>query len=202
MKKLSSIVPVLLCLGACQSNPTTPTTATAPPPAVAAPKQANVEPANREHIETGMVTINGKPHKQLTIRQLRIQLGRPDSIAKGAVECGGDLATMASPEGDFWYYGGTMYEVNGDQAIIASFDVTTGKFRGKLGKVVLNQHTTLEDFRRFYPLSAKQADVPSTSCPGEIMELPFYHRGEQTENTVLFFFKKGLLQKVDFWSPC
>jgi hypothetical protein len=162
-------------------------------------------PGKSEHIEWGMLTVNGKPVKELTTSQLLRQFGRPDKIEKGAIECGAMLSSLTkidSPEGDAWYYGKTMYEVNGKDAVLGSFEVTSGKFRGKLGPLLLNQHTTLEDVRRIFPESAKQADVPSTVRPEEEMSLPFFYKGEPMDDSLLLLFKKGRLQQVEFFSPC
>jgi hypothetical protein len=217
MKYLLQLAPVLLLLASCQSNPTTPDTATVAVPDASKPQPVKVEPVkvepvkveatkpepdNPEFIEDAMVTVNGRPNEELTTRQLKKQMGRPDSIAKGAVECGGNFETMNGPDGDFWYYGKTMYEVNGTRAILYSFDVTTAKFQGKVGKLVLNRNTTLEDARRFFPLSAKEADKPATGRPGEVMSLPFYYKGTPVEASLILVFKKGRLQEVEFWSPC
>jgi hypothetical protein len=206
MKHLLQLAPLLVCLAACQSSPTTPTAA----PTAPKPEQARAEPAalaagKPEYIEADMLTVNGQLVKEITTAQLERQFGRPDSIAKGVVECGAMLDALNkidSPAGDFWYYGNTRYEVSGIHAILASFDVTTGKFQGKLGKLMLNQHTTLEDVRRVFPESAKQADVPSTGRPGEEMSLPFYYKGEQTDESLNLLFKKGRLQEVEFFMPC
>ena len=202
MKHLPLLVPVLLLLAACQSNPTTPAAEDAAPTATP-PAQAKVTPANPEYIEAKMLTVNGRPCDALSTRDLTRQLGRPDSIAKGAVECGGQLETsMDSPNGDFWYYGKTMFEVNGTRAVMTSFDVTSGKFQGKLGKLVLDQNTTLEDVRRFFPVAAEQADVPDTGRPGEGISLPFFYNGAPTDASLMLLFKKGQLQEVEFFSPC
>jgi hypothetical protein len=149
-----------------------------------------------------MITVNGKPHEQLSTKQLESQLGRPDSIAKGAVECGGELEPVNNANGDFWYYGKTRYEVAGRQAVLSSFDVTTGKFQGKLGKLVLNQNTTLEDVRRFFPVSAREADIPATGRPGEIMSIPFYYKGIRVDADLNLIFTNGRLQEVEFFQPC
>jgi hypothetical protein len=201
MKHLLHLAPVLLGLAACQSSPTTPT-AVAPVTATpAAP--APVTAVASEHIDSDSLTVNGQPHRQLTTRQLTSQLGRPDSIAKGAVECGGGLdIPMGSPNGDFWYYGKTAYEVNGSQAILASFNVSTGKFQGRLGRLLLNQRTTLEDVRRYFPQAAKAADVPATGRPGGVMSLPFIYKGTPADASLNLIFKQGHLQEVEFWYPC
>jgi hypothetical protein len=83
-----------------------------------------------------------------------------------------------------------------------SFDVTSGKFRGKLGKLVLDKNTTLEDVRRFFPESAKQADTPSPGRPGEEMSLPFYDKDIPMDGALNLLFNKGRLQEVEFFSPC
>jgi hypothetical protein len=211
MKHLLHLAPILVCLASCQSTPTTPEVASAAAPTPTEQKQATTELPksvndNSEHIEWSMLTVNGKPVKELTTSQLIRQFGRPDKIEKGAIECGAMLSSlnkMDSPEGDAWFYGKTMYEVNGKDAVLGSFEVTSGKFRGKLGPLLLNQHTTLEDVRRVFPVSAKQADAPSTGRPeGEEMSLPFYYKGEMMDDCLLLFFKKGRLQSVDFFSPC
>lgn len=212
MRVLLRLAPVLLSLAACQNDPSTSTVASVEAP----PKPAVVQPAaaarpvnydsiaaaaraNPERIQDELVTVNGKLHRQLTTQALIKQLGRPDSIAKGAVECGSMLdIPMNSPEGDFWYYGKTMYDVNGDQAILCKYDVTTGKFQGKIGKLVLDRNTTLEDVRRFYPLSAEQADVSNKS----VMSLPFEHDGQLMDSSLQLIFKKGRLQEVEFYFPC
>ena len=113
-----------------------------------------------------------------------------------------NLNKLDGAVGDGWYYGKTMYEVSGTQAILGSFDVTTGKFRGKLGQLILNQHTTLEDVRRFFPVSAKQADVPAAGRPGEVMSLPFYYKGKPEDASLNLIFNKGRLQEVEFFTPC
>ncbi|WP_141106483.1 hypothetical protein [Hymenobacter gelipurpurascens] len=195
----------LLALTACQSNSTPPVAQE-----VAALKAPNSGPApesglaatNPERIQDTMLTVNGLRHRELTTQLLERQLGRPDSIKKGAVECGGYFATETSPEGDWWYYGNTMYEVNGTRAILYSFDVTTGKFKGKLGKLILDQNTTLEDVRRFYPLSAKEAEKPASGQRGEEMSLPFEYKGEMMDDSLILLFRKGRLQEVVFFSPC
>lgn len=198
MKHLLHLAPVLLGLAACQNSPTTPA-AVAPVAAASAP----VTTATPEYIESDSLTVNGQPHRQLTTRLLTSQLGRPDSIAKGAVECGGGLdVPMNSPNGDFWYYGKTAYEVNGSKAIMASFDVSMGKFQGRLGRLVLNQNTTLEEVRRYYPQAAKEADAPATGRPGQVMGLPFMHKGTPVDASLNLIFKQGRLQEVEFWYPC
>jgi hypothetical protein len=204
MKRLPLLAPsLLLFLAACQSTPSTPATAVATPPEAAKPAPAKEQPANPEHIEESMVTVSGLPDEEVTIKQLMRQLGRPDSIAKGAVECGSRLsAPMGSSNGDFWYYGKTLYEVSGPRAILTSFDVTSGKFQGKIGKLVLNQNTTLEDVRRVFPEAAKAADKPSTGRPCEEMYLPFYDKDVPMDGSLNLLFKKGHLQEVEFFSPC
>jgi hypothetical protein len=202
MKQLTSLPALLLILAACQSSPDTP--AAAPPPAAAQSAPLKAEPAPPEHIEADMLTITGLPTKEISTAQLTRQLGRPDSIAKGAVECGGSLdLPMDAPNGDIWYYGKTMYEVNGTRAIMLGFDVTSGKFKGKLGKLVLDKNTTLEDVRRFYPESAKEADKPAgPGRTGEEMSLPYYDKGVPVEGALELLFQKGRLQAVEFFNPC
>jgi len=163
---------------------------------------APTPPANPEYIEADMLTINGKPQERLSTKRLTSQLGRPDSIARGVVECGRELEPINNTNGDFWYYGKTRYEVAGSQAVLASFNVTTGKFQGKLGKLLLNQHTTLEDVRRVYPISAKQADEYSPGRQGEEMYLPFFYKGVPTDASLNLLFNKGRLQDVEFFNPC
>ncbi|UOQ70104.1 hypothetical protein [Hymenobacter cellulosilyticus] len=197
--KSFSLPAVLLCLASCQSAPS----AEKAIPAATPPSQTTAaEPKNPEHIEANMVTVNGKPHEHLTTQLLISQLGRPDSIAKGAVECGGELETVNNANADVWYYGKTCYEVAGTQAVLSSFDVTTGKFQGKVGKLVLNQNTTLEDVRRYYPVSAKEAETPATGRPGEEMGIPFYHNGTPVDASLNLIFKNGRLQEVEFFQPC
>lgn len=200
MKHLQHLIPILL-LAACQSSPTAPpeapATASVPPAPVAA------APADPEHIEASMVSVIGLPDGEVTTKQVTRQLGRPDSIAKGAVECGGRLTVpMGSPNGDVWYYGKTMYEVNGTHAILLSFDVTSGKFQGKVGKLVLNQNTTLEDVRRYFPEAAKAADKPSSGRAGEEMHLPSFDKEVPLDESLNLLFQKGHLQEVEFFSPC
>ena len=208
MKHLLHLVPALLFgLAACQGNTTTPAEAPAAAPAPPAPVAAApvpTAPADPEHLDVRMLSVIGLPDKQLTTSQLTRQLGRPDSIAKGAAECGSRLNGLKidSPDGDFWYYGKTMYEVNGTQAILCTFNVTSGKFQGKIGKLVLNQNTTLEDVRRFFPKAAKAADKPSTGRAGEEMYLPFYYKDEAMDESLNLLFKNGHLQEVEFFSPC
>ncbi|MDQ2769859.1 MAG: hypothetical protein M3Y54_05095 [Bacteroidota bacterium] len=202
MKPFSLLILGGLCLAACQSNPAMPAAEVAAPAAIP-PAPTKTKPSSAEHIDAGMLTVTGLPDEELTTKQLTRQLGRPDSIAKGAVECGSRLSQpMNSPAGDFWYYGKTMYEVSGTRAILASFNVRSGKFQGKLGKLVLNQNTTLEDVRRFFPVSAKQADVPAVGRAGEEITLPFFHDGTQTDASLILLFKKGQLQSVEFFQPC
>lgn len=199
-------VPVLLGFAACQSNSAadvdtagqTQSDQTIPNTT----QPATAQSANPEYVEVDMLTINGKPREQLSTKLLTSQLGRPDSIAKGVVECGGALEPVNNTKGDFWYYGKTCYEVAGSQAVLASFDVTTGKFQGKLGKLLLNQNTTLEDIRRFFPLSAKQADEPASGRPGEEMHLPFFYEGAPTDASLNLLFNRGRLQEVEFFNPC
>ena len=195
---------LLLLLASCQSSPDTPTAAVAPPPAATQPAPPKAEPATSEHIEAGMLAITGLPSEEISIAQLTRQLGRPDSIAKGAVECGGSLnLPMDAPDGDFWYYDKTMYEVNGTRAILLGFDVTSGKFKGKLGELVLDKNTTLEDVRHFYPESAKAADKPAGhGRTGEVMSLPYYDKGVPVEGALELLFQKGRLQAVHFFNPC
>jgi hypothetical protein len=195
---------LLLCLAACQTTPDTPAAAVAPPSEAAQPAPPKAAPANTEHIEADMLTITGLPTKEISTAQLTRQLGRPDSIAKGAVECGSRLdLPMAGPNGDFWYYGKTMYEVNGSRAILLGFDVTTGHFRASIGKLVLDKNTTLEDVRRVYPVSAKEADTPAgPGRTGEVMSLPFFDKNEPTDEALNLQFQNGRLQMVELFSPC
>ncbi|UOQ50867.1 hypothetical protein [Hymenobacter cellulosivorans] len=202
------LAPVLLSLASCQSTPNADVATTepaTPAPATteqASPASAAAEAANPEYIEANTITVNGKARAELSTKLLTSQMGRPDSIAKGAVECGGELETADNTNGDFWYYGNTTYEVAGDQAILTIFDVTTGKFQGRVGQLVLNQNTTLEDVRRYYPVSAKEADKPSTSQPGEVMSLGYSYKGAPIEGALSLIFKQGKLQRVEFFYPC
>ena len=110
---------------------------------------------------------------------------------------------MDAPDGDFWYFGKTMYEVNGAQAILCRFDVTTGRFKARLGKLVLDKNTTLEDLHRVYPESAQQADEPAgPGRTGEIMSLPFIYKGEGMDESLDLQFQNGRLQAVELFSPC
>jgi hypothetical protein len=211
MKRFLLLSPVLVYLDTCQSTPTTPIATGDGVPAPTKLEQATREStkptAKPEYVEWRTLTINGKPHQELTTALLERQLGRPDSIAKGAVECGSMLESLNKidgAEGDFWYYGHTLYEVSDTHAILSSFDVTTGKFQGKLGPLLLNQQTTLEDVRRFFPVSAKKADVPATGRPREVMSLPFYNKDKDVweDASLNLIFKKGRLQEVEFFSPC
>ena len=210
MKHLSRLTPVLLGLAACQSNSNpSATAATAapapPPPAAVQTAPAQTPPANGEHVDGATFRVVGLPDKQLTTKELTRQLGRPDSIAKGVVECGSQLEgiPMDSPDGDFWYYGRTVYEVSGNQAVLFSFDVTTGRFQGRIGKLVLDKNTTLEDVRRFFPVSAKDADQPAGhGRPGEVMSLPFYYKGVPQDGALELLFQNGRLQAVEFFSAC
>jgi hypothetical protein len=208
MKYFLPLAAALAALVSCQSTPATPAAhATAPklPKQLPDPEPAQLTKANPEHIEWNALTVNGKITQQLTTSQLQRQLGRPDSIAKGAVECGAMLASLNKLDGargDMWYYGKTTYEVNGTEAVLGSFEVTTGKFQGKLGPLLLNQNTTLEDVRRVFPASAKEADAPASGPPGEEISLPFYHKGQPTDVYLNLRFKQGRLQEVEFYSPC
>ncbi|RPD44900.1 hypothetical protein DNI29_19560 [Hymenobacter sediminis] len=209
MKIFVRIAPFLLSLAACQSSPTTPAASevTAPAPPTPSPTQEpNVEAtasSNPERIQEGLVTVNGQQNKQLTVEELERQMGRPDQVEKGAVECGGQLdLPMDAPAGDWWYYGNTMYEVNGNQALLHSFSVTTGKFQGKLGQLTLDQNTTLEDVRRLYPVATKQAEEPVPESGELIVNLPFEHNGELTDASLNLVFKNGQLQEVEFFFPC
>ena len=200
MKQLLQLVPALLFLAACQSNPTTTR-----PAAVVPPEPTKADTANLEHIESGTVTVHGKQQEELTTKALIRQMGPPDSIAKGAVECGSELSGLPvdSPDPDIWYYGKTGYEVSGNRAIMCTFNVASGKFRGMMGKLVLNQNTTLEDIRRIYPLSAKQADKPRAGQPDEeMMFLTYYDKDQPLDQGLVLLFKQGRLQQIDFWSPC
>jgi hypothetical protein len=200
MKRFLQLAPVLICLAACQSNSSPAVNAQ---PVTTKPTKATLSVS--EHAELSMLTVNGRPYGELTTKQLKSLLGRPDSIAKGAAECGNQLDPPAGSESqanDFWYYEKTSYEVSGTQAILNSFDVTSGKFQGKLGKLVLNKYTSLEDVRRFFPVSAKEAETPATGRPGEGMSLPIYYKGVPTDVYLILMFKKGRLQSVDFWSQC
>ena len=204
MKYLLPLAPLLLCLAACHSRPYTPAAAVpaATPPAASAPAPVAAA-SSPELIELDSLTVNGQPHRSLSTQQLTSQLGRPDSIAKGAVECGsGFELPVNTPNSDFWYYGKTAYEVNGPHAMLAHFDVTTGRFRGRLGRLVLNQHTTLADVRRYFPRAAKQADVPAPGRPGQEMSLPFSYQGTPSDASLNLKFKHGRLQEVEFWYPC
>ncbi|MCA8830921.1 hypothetical protein [Hymenobacter pini] len=196
----------LMLLAACQSNPTPPaaqeTAAPEPPKPQPAPESNLAAPAS-EAIQDSSVTVNGQLHRELTTQALQRQLGRPDRIEKGAVECGSQLDLPAdAPEGDWWFYGKTMYEVNGSHALLHSFDVTTGKFSGKLGKVTLNQSTTLEDLRRYYPLAVKQAEESTDGRAEQVVSLPFGYQGEMTDSSLSLLFRNGRLQEVEFFFPC
>ncbi|GAB2779528.1 hypothetical protein HNQ93_001485 [Hymenobacter luteus] len=209
MKLFICIAPFLLSLAACQSSPTTPAATEAAahaPPTPSATPEPSPEPtasANPERIQDGLVTVNGQPNKELTVQELKRQMGRPDSVEKGAVECGSQLDTPPNaPAGDWWYYGNTLYEVSGTQALLHSFDVTTGQFKGKLGKLTLDQNTTLEDVRRLYPVATKQAEEPEPESGELTVNLPFEHNGELTDASLNLVFKNGRLQEVEFFFPC
>ncbi|MCC2545410.1 hypothetical protein LJY25_03055 [Hymenobacter sp. BT175] len=177
LMKYPLLAPALLLHAACQSNTSIDVTASeADHLAKAQPEVASASP---EHIELSMLTINSKPHMKLSTEVLTKQMGRPDSIAKGVVECGGELEPVNNANGDYWYYGKTSYEVGGTQAVLAGFDVTTGKFQGKLGRLELNQNTTLEDVRRFYPEAAKEADAPASGRPGRYCACPSIRMGHR-----------------------
>ncbi|UOQ96207.1 hypothetical protein MUN81_13190 [Hymenobacter sp. 5317J-9] len=202
MNRLLPLTSVLLGLVACQSTPDTPNAPDVAAPAAATSGPAQTGPLDPEHIEASMVSVEGLPKGEISTAELTRQLGRPARVAKGAVECGGVLATEKSPVGDIWYYGKTIYEVNGSRAILTGFDVTTGKYRGKIGQLVLNQNTTFEDVRRFFPKAAKAVDTPATGRPGEEMYLPFYEKNVPMDGSLNLLFKQGRLQEVLFFSPC
>ena len=202
MKYLFRFAPVLFCLAACQSNPTTPTVPGGATPKAATTVPAKAAPDNPEFIELSTVTVNGKPKERLTVQQLESQLGRPDSISKTAFECGGELGTINGPASRQWFYGRTTYEVNENQATMSSFDVTSGRFQGTAGKLNLNKNTTLADVRGFYPVSAKPANVQYEGRSAEIMSVPLHDKGTPMDASLDLLFRNGRLQEVIFSSPC
>ncbi|OGX88542.1 hypothetical protein BEN48_09145 [Hymenobacter glacialis] len=187
----------MFCLVACQNNSTTPAL-----PGGSAQKAATSAPANTEFIELNTLTVNGNHKELLTVQQLESQLGRPDSISKTTFECGGELGTVNGPDSRLWFYGRTTYEVNENQATMSGFDVTSGKFQGKVGKLNLNKNTTLGDVRRFYPMSAKPDTVLYEGRSAEIMSVPLHDKGIELDASLNLLFRNGRLLEVLFGSPC
>lgn len=195
----------LLGLSACQHSSTISVEASSEKGAPV--EQVKGPVTESEHITWTMLTINGKPHQELTTQQLLNQSGRPDSIAKGAIECGSLLTSLNQlnrPDGDCWYYGKTTYDVGGTQAVLSSFDATKGNFSGRVGSLVLNQHTTLADVQRYFPIAAQRAQASVTRTAGwdKVVHLPFYKQGVSEEASLELFFQHGQLQTVGFYSPC
>ncbi len=144
--------------------------------------------------------LNGQPHQPTTTAELVRQLGQPDSIARGVVECGGELKTATSSAGDFWYYRDAQYEVSGQQAIISRFDVTTGRFRAQAGRLQINQHTTVYHVRRLFPVAVREAEA--SGRPVEAISLHWGYKGQQVEGLLNLEFAAGRLVRVELWYPC
>ncbi|WP_143069731.1 hypothetical protein [Hymenobacter actinosclerus] len=156
-----------------------------------------------EQITYKMLVFFGLPSEQITVSQLTRQLGQPDSVARGAVECGSQLSDDLPLPGDMWYYGGTQYEVAGNQAALGAMDVRNGRFSGKLGKLVLNQHTTLQDVARVFPNAVRS--VRPAAMSAALQEISFTYlmgNGETADGTLNLIFDRGKLILVEHWFPC
>lgn len=169
----------------------------------AAPHLAPTPSVEAEQITYEMLVFQGLPSEQLTVAQLIRQLGRPDSVTRGGVECGSKLSDDLPLPGDMWYYDGTQYEVAGNQAVLAAMDVRNGRFSGKLGKLVLNQHTVLQEVARVFPKAALTVRPAASSVA--LQQISFTYlmpNGETADGTLNLIFDHGKLVLVEHWFPC
>ncbi|NVO32522.1 hypothetical protein [Hymenobacter lapidiphilus] len=156
-----------------------------------------------EQIRSGMLVVEGLPSEQLSVAQLVRQLGQPDSVARGVVECGSTLDGNPTLPGDMWYYDGTQYEVADKQAVLATMDVRSGRFHGKLGKLLLNQRTTLQDMARVFPKAAQTVGPAAESAAFQQVSFTYLlDNGQTADGELWLIFDQGKLIKVENWFPC
>ena len=194
---------LLMGLGGCQPESSTPAVAAPANLVVAAPRPAPDELPPAEQVTDDMLVFEGLPAGQLPVAQLTRQLGQPDSIARGAVECGSQLDVDLTVPGDFWYYSRSRYAVARNQAALEAMDVRSGRFHGKLGSLVLNQSTTLQDVARVFPNAARRVGPATESTALQQVSFTFLLKnGETADGELWLIFDRGQLISVNHWFAC
>ena len=158
---------------------------------------ASAGPTAPESIDYNEIRINGLPFETTTAVLIKA-LGKPDQIEVNAVECGG---YFENDKGDFYKYGPSLFEVNGQWAALRVVDFSSGKFQLSIGKQVLNRNTTLDDVRRLYPVAAsKVSDWRDVGAGKTYQVISIQEPG--VDDALKFMFEHNKLVKFEYFTPC
>lgn len=203
MKKITwaSLLMLALLTGACTQNEPaqTATAVTNPTVAPAGPAVAVAETAAAaEIIDYQQIRINGLPYEMSTAELVKV-LGQPDKIDKDAVECGGHFEF---DKGDHYEYGPSLFEVNGQRAVMSAIDFSSGKFHVTIGEQVLDRNTTFEEISRRYPQAASKVHDwrPGGTTGPTYQGITIQEPG--IDDSLGMYFQNGKLVRFDAFSPC
>jgi hypothetical protein len=149
-----------------------------------------------EVLPIAKLTISGFPgHEDVRLpfltHHLKITkyLGKPDSISSSEVLCGTEAATH-------YFYKGIGFDLDPHLGVyprelnLAKHATLALTYKG----VTLSHKTTIADFRKYFPLAAKELSTSS-----ETWLLPF----KDSDDRLRFQFDtEGHLSVIEYWIPC
>jgi hypothetical protein len=126
------------------------------------------------------------------------KMGQPDSTVDPKYDCG-YFATEQVPV-ELYYYQGSSFNAYHGKAEIKTLDFTKTDLTIEYPHLILNKHTTLEEIKRHFPASYRNAYVLEQDG-NDYTYLRFW-AGEKIDDQIVLKFFRGKLVEFDLWMPC
>ena len=107
-----------------------------------------------ETINIDSMLINNNVPFLTTVKVLKDNLGKPDSIVSKPKNFGNYVEVATDP---IYFYGQTSFEIHNETAVLQKIDFRNEQFKLNTTGLTLDSHTTLNDFRQFFPSSSDKS---------------------------------------------
>ncbi len=152
-----------------------------------------------EIININSILINNKVPYLTTVKVLEDNFGKPDSIVNETQACGGYFEAGYEP---IYFYGKTNFETNGETAVFRKIDFSEGQFKLTTTHLTLDNHTTLNDFRQFFPYSTAKSYDWTNPTDKKIYKLVRVRRQANFVDEWILKFYNDILIEIEYSVHC
>lgn len=158
-----------------------------------------LESIKQDTMQLNLVSVNGVKFYS-TPEELNYCLGRPDSIVNPHYECGGFSEDWQQVVFLQHYYGHIIFIGCGNnlQLEFINFNKDT-TITLKYREFSINGSTRIEDMSSMFPKSYKNRYIKNEQSLIEVMRIAPW---PLSDDMVRFWFKNGILSKMEYWTPC
>ena len=152
-----------------------------------------------ETINIDSMLINNNVPFLTTVKVLKDNLGKPDSIVTKPKNSGNYVEVATDP---IYFYGQTTFEIHKETAVLQKIDFRNGQFKLNTTGFTLDKHTTLNDFRQFFPVStAKSYDWIDPIDKKTYRLVKVQSKENNIDQWVLKFYN-DMLMEIEYSTSC